>query len=204
MNDHPPECHYCKVRPVQSQIAWPTTLRHICDVFWKTSPIRSRTPSSTANELSTGISLNNEPAGSAPTSSSSSLPYRPPLPPPPSQSNAPNNAANPQGWNSVTSQDEWRYPLWVVFGISTLGAYHNIENLEITKQTNDRSFFPDLKMKHKTHHWWFQNWFSLFRFRSLYFVEASTYPGSNVAKLTSSVRWNYPGQSNLCWGGTCR
>ncbi|KAK6811346.1 hypothetical protein RU639_012790 [Aspergillus parasiticus] len=96
-----------------------------------------------------------------------------------SQSTA-NQRYTPGSAISVESQDgnakaisvgRYGNPSWVVFGIKVMDEYDEIENIESSNLLNDPSFFNELKKRHAKHRWFFQRWFSPFRFRYCKFVQ---------------------------------
>jgi hypothetical protein len=116
------------------------------------------------------------PANAATARASSSLAQdstqaRPAMPP---GSNS-NSVTRAQGGGSSTipTVPQRDHPLWVVFGIKDMHEFDEIENIEVTSVLNDSSFFKELKTRYNKHRWFFQRWFSPFRFRHCNFVQAS-------------------------------
>jgi hypothetical protein len=65
---------------------------------------------------------------------------------------------------------------WIIFGIKDMRSFSAIENIETSIQLRDMPFFQDLKRRHRRHRWFFQRWFSPYRFRFCKFVQVRTTP----------------------------
>ncbi|EMD95267.1 hypothetical protein COCC4DRAFT_204965 [Bipolaris maydis ATCC 48331] len=147
MNEHPPKCYCCKVRPVQ--LSWTTIFEHIYHIIWKALPIKATSPSPTALTQLSKANLRYTPTRNTCANISPSLPHgKQPLPP---QGSPPNGN--------------------FVFSIKDMWGFHNIENIENHSQLSDPMFFEELKKRHKSHRWCFQHWLSPYRFRYCRFVQ---------------------------------
>lgn len=94
-------------------------------------------------------------------------------------------------------------PLWVVFGIKDTNEYDEIENIEVSNLPNDSSFFKELKKRYTKHRWFFQRWFSPFRFRYCDFVQVNILSDdygfwTNYTSLNQSTLTKFTVSGKLC------
>ena len=61
----------------------------------------------------------------------------------------------------------------MVFGVKTINVHVTIEQIRMSSNTNDRTFFEELWTKYVENTWSLQRWLSPFRFRHCRVVEAS-------------------------------
>ena len=107
----------------------------------------------------------------------------------------------PNSTGSKTPADSF----WVVFGVKDMRGFNAIENIETHERLRDTSFFQDIRRRHRRHRWFFQQWFSPYRFRYCRFVQVSRVSKSDHSLiLTSTVRTYHCRRSILLWGGPAR
>jgi hypothetical protein len=174
-SEHPPRCHCCKPRPCRMD--WATA----CQLAYRTlrtSLSITRTsflPSSSS--LPAGFRPQYTPARSADSISSFTGPQDQNSSPLQDlrQSTGTTLCANTDDTNDRSTTDL----LCIVFGVENIQGFHSIESIEVQSQFDDPSLIQELKRRHQSHRWWFQQWFSLYRFRYCTFVQV-TYTPSTV------------------------
>jgi hypothetical protein len=171
---HPPKCHCCKMP--SSQLEWHTA-------FWLLfQALRSRLP----------VKLANPPPPDSTSPSKAHQRYKPSTTSASTSINSTsgtvqgtlNLSSNPPACRSTGSQVRHNTggnetpadSLWVVFGIRDMRGFDAIENIETHARLNDTLFFQDMKTRHGRYRWFFQRWFSPYRFRYCRFVQASRIP----------------------------
>jgi hypothetical protein len=195
-DEHPAKCHCCKVP--SSQLDWPTAFRLLFKASISRLLIKFANPSSTGitspskahlrytpstNSTSTGT----QPSLGAPQGTSNLTPNSP------SYGNA-GSQGQPNSRGGITSAGTF----WVVFGIKNMRGFNAIENIETHVGLEDTSFFQDMRRRHGKHRWFFQRWFSPYRFRYCRFVQVSrTIKWDHRPVLTTIVRTHHRRRSIL-------
>lgn len=169
MSEHPPNCQCCNMPP--DPMKWTTALQHISQALWRKLPLTNTTPSSTAVTPPSRAYMRYAPAATIGATQSSHISIGTPAASQntPAGSNTGAQTTTQLPSNNNTPED----PLYVLFGVKGIMDFHKIEEFE-AHMHDDASFFRDLKLKHERHRWFFQRWFSPFRFRYCRFVQVST------------------------------
>lgn len=167
IRDHPLKCFCCETEV--HRIDWTTIFYRICQSI-----------ANTLNWGALGSSLVTQKSPSKaqqlyiPATASASIPTHSSTQTRPSISPGSNGGSATQahgGGPSTIPTAPQGDPLWVVFGIKYMHEFDDIENIETSSLLNDPSFFKELKTRYNKYHWFFQRWFSPFRFRHCNFVQ---------------------------------
>lgn len=153
------------------RVDWSTAFRLLSQAFTSKLPAKLANPSSTGVTPPSKAHLRYTPAPTTGTSSSLSVPQSTPSAPPNHSMSGNAGPQNQPGGNANNAPVDY---FWIVFGIKDIDGFDEIENIETTTQLKDPSFFEDLKSRHKRHRWFFQDWFSPYRFRFCRFVQVRT------------------------------
>jgi hypothetical protein len=136
---------------------------------------RQRNPSAGTKPSKSAIAYTPPPRGvsKASASASSSVPQGM-TNPNPANSGSSNNSPQVHG-NSISGPSNTAQipPTQILFGIQGMRRSLEVEQIEISSQTNDQILFSELKARHKKHRWLFKRWLSPFRFRYCNFVKVS-------------------------------
>ncbi|KAI8623942.1 hypothetical protein F5Y19DRAFT_481082 [Xylariaceae sp. FL1651] len=169
IDEHPPKCHCCKVP--SSQLGWYTAFLMLFEALVSRLPVKFVNPSSTGMALPSRAHLRYTPTTtSTMTETLSSLGVQqctPNLSPNLSASGNTGTQAQPSGSGNKTPADSF----WVVFGIRDMRGFDAIENIRTHVGLEDTSFFQDMRRRRGRHRWFFQRWFSPYRFRYCRFVQ---------------------------------
>ncbi|KAH8696917.1 hypothetical protein GQ44DRAFT_718722 [Phaeosphaeriaceae sp. PMI808] len=160
MDEHPLECYCCIPQP--SRLDWTTACWYIFQAMQKSPSILRTVLSPSGHSPPAKADQRYIPARPADTNPSLTLPQHQSVTS--SQSNCPNsnidvgaNVDNANMYESVAL-------LYVVFGIKSMQGFHDIENIEVQPHPSDPLFFQELRTRHKNRRWWFQHFFSPYRF----------------------------------------
>jgi hypothetical protein len=107
--------------------------------------------------------------------------------------NGTKNTTDTQGHVSVAPSPTVQItPMRIIFGIQGVRRSLEIEQIEISSQMNDQSFFSELKTRYKKHRAYFQRFLSPFRFRHCNFVKVGL-----LGLLYKYQRTDCPSSRNL-------
>lgn len=169
VGEHPSNCHCCKA--TAPPLDWHTAFWLLFQGFRSWLPVKLTNPQSPNITTPSQANLRYTPSSaSASTGTSSSLPPAQSALTPSSNPPAGGNATSQVGLNPGVNQMP-ADALCVVFGIRDMRGFDAIENIETDLRLDDTSFFQDMKKRHGRYRWFFQRWFSPYRFRYCRFVQ---------------------------------